>query len=310
MDICHINCSRMCFTFAVLWYYHMVWHGMIPHDDFKGHMLPSMSAASYFLAKFQAVNSIGSNHGPTNQLSDFVAPQTSLLAQAGWCQNGSEASRCLRRQRPQESQESPTILEASHWCSAGGNRVTWAKCHCILAQSHRYFTDIAKWKCNPLPHLLHKFQWGQAACPKQKPLLFFHSILYTFHTLHFISTTFTWCPSPWIFFVSSREPFFNQKNSWGRPDHKNNHRGGPLALHPQRSHSLAKVAPVIESRKGRFVWHGCFWLFDGSGVSAIQGQDVPDLGPQGMKTRTWVSTGSYDNRRKDMYLQLPHQNPM
>ena len=47
---------------------------------------------------------------PTNQLSDFVAPQTSLLAQAGWCQNGSEASRCLRRQRPQESQESPRSL--------------------------------------------------------------------------------------------------------------------------------------------------------------------------------------------------------
>ena len=88
-------------------------------------MLPSMSAASYCLAKLQAVDSLGSNHlvlanhwtidQPTNGLillsqSFLNISQTSLLAQACWCQNGSEASRCLRRQSPQESQESPRNL--------------------------------------------------------------------------------------------------------------------------------------------------------------------------------------------------------
>lgn len=87
-----------------------------------------------------------------------------------WCQDGAEAS----------PQESP--IETSHWCAAGGTRVTWTKCHSILAQSHQYLTDIATCDTNSSEFNL---------VPNKKPFLFYHSILYTIHNLHFTSTIFT-----------------------------------------------------------------------------------------------------------------------
>lgn len=138
-----------------------------------------------------------------------------------WCRS---EERCLRRQSPQESQKSPRNLPLMfcRW-----SRVSWTKCHCILAQLHPYLRDIAKCCTNSSEFKLVPNKNRSSSTS----LYSIPSIIYTLLT--------TKSQAPW------NRP---------RPDHKNSHRGGPLALLPQRSHSLVKVAPVID---------GCVWLSTG-----------------------------------------------